>query len=75
MAEGELATATPTIRVATPKPKFGIYHIFLIIALCAMITSCVVLYVFIRNFGGFGTVKGKVAAIKRPAAANQLLIV
>lgn len=68
MAQGDLATATPVIRVATPKPKFGIYFVMLIIALCALITSCVILYMFIRNFGGFGTVKGRIAANNRPAA-------
>ena len=57
--------APPTMRVATQKPKFCIYYALLIIALCAMLVSCGVLYKFIRDFGGFGTVKGKVAVIQR----------
>jgi hypothetical protein len=64
MADADL-TAAPTLRVAAPKPKFGIYYVLLIIALCAMIVSCGVLYTFIRGFGGFGAVKGKVSAAER----------
>jgi hypothetical protein len=30
-----------------------------------MIVSCGVLYTFIRGFGGFGAVKGKVSAAER----------
>jgi hypothetical protein len=64
MAEPELITP-PTLRVAVAKPKFGIYYLLLIIALCAMIVSCGILYTFIRGFGGFGAVKGKVAVLER----------
>ncbi len=61
--EGDLSMAAPpTLRVAVQKPKFGIYYALLIIALCAMLVACGVLYKFIRDFGGFGTVKGKVAS-------------
>jgi hypothetical protein len=65
MAEADLIAPT-TIRVAVAKPKFGIYYALLIIALCAMLVSCGVLYKFIRDFGGFGAVKGKVAAVEKP---------
>ena len=63
MAEPELMTQ-PTLRVAVTKPKFGIYYALLIIALCAMIVACSVLYKFVKDFGGFGTVKGKVSAVE-----------
>ena len=54
----------PTIRVAVAKPKFNIYYALLIIALCAMLVSCGVLYKFVRDFGGFGAVKGKVSSVQ-----------
>lgn len=61
--EGDLSmAAAPTFRAAVQKPKFGIYYALLIIALCAMLIGCGVLYKFIRDFGGFGTVKGKIAS-------------
>ena len=68
MANAEFA-ATPTFRAAVQKPKFGIYYALLIIALCALLIACIYLYMFIKAFGGFGAVKGKVAAIERPAPA------
>jgi hypothetical protein len=64
MAEADLI-APPTLRVAVAKPKFGIYYALLIIALCAMLVACGVLYKFIKDFGGFGAVKGKVSAAER----------
>jgi hypothetical protein len=71
MAEADLITP-PTFRVAVTKPKFGIYYALLIIALCAMLTACLILYLEIRRFGGFGTVKGNVAEIEQPA---EMLVV
>ena len=66
MAEEVDFVAVPTMRVAVAKPKFGIYYALLIIALLAMLVSCGVLYKFVRDYGGFGTVKGKVSAIAQP---------
>ncbi len=70
MAQGDLI-GPPTLRVATSKPKFGIYYALLIIALCAMLVACGILYKFIRDFGGFGTVKGKISAVEQPAVLER----
>ena len=64
MAESELMVQ-PTLRVAAAKPKFGIYYALLIIALCAMLVACGVLYKFVKDFGGFGAVKGRISAAER----------
>jgi hypothetical protein len=64
MAEADLITP-PTLRVAVAKPKFGIYYALLIIALCAMLIACLILYLEIGRLGGFGKVQGKVAAVER----------
>jgi hypothetical protein len=61
--------ATPTLRVVAPKPRMTIYYALLIIALVAMLTACLFLYLEIRRFGGFGTVPGRVSAIDRLAPA------
>jgi hypothetical protein len=66
MANADIMT-TPTFRPAAQKPKFGVYYALLIIALCALLVACIYLYLFISAFGGFGAVKGKVAAKDRPA--------
>jgi hypothetical protein len=64
MADANLIMPS-TIRVAAAKPRFGIYYALLIIAFCAMIVSCGILYKFVRDFGGFGSVKGRVSMIER----------
>lgn len=64
MAELDIIAA-PTLRVATPKPKMTIYYALLIIALCAMLTACLFMFLEIKRFGGFGAVKGKVSSVQR----------
>ncbi len=68
MAEIDI-TAPPTLRVAAPKPKMTIYYALLIIALCAMLTACLFMYLEIKRFGGFGTVPGRVSSVDRAAPA------
>ena len=69
MAESELMVQ-PTLRVAVAKPKFGIYYALLIIALCAMLVACGVLYKFVKDFGGFGAVKGRIS--RRQNRAHEI---
>ena len=64
MAELDI-TAAPVLRVATPKPKMTIYYALLIIALCAMLTACLFMFLEIKRFGGFGAVKCKVSSVER----------
>jgi hypothetical protein len=78
-----MATAdftAPTIRIAAPKPRMTVYYALLIIALCAMLTACLFMYLEIRRFGGFGAVKGTVksASLENPthlfiAAASEVI--
>jgi len=57
----------PAVRPAAPKAKMTVYYALLIIALCAMLVACLFLYLEIKRFGGFGTVKGKISQLDRPA--------
>jgi len=66
-------TAAPTIRVATPKPRMTIYYALLIIALCAMLTACLFMYLEIRRFGGFGAVKGTVKSASLERSNHDFL--
>ena len=43
------------------KPKTSIYTIMMIISLVALLVGMLFLYLEIRRFGGFGTVRGRVA--------------
>jgi hypothetical protein len=56
MAQPDFVTSPP-LRVVAPKPKMTIYFTLLIIALVAMITACVFMYLVISTYGGFGTVR------------------
>jgi hypothetical protein len=49
------------------KPKTSVYTLMLLIALLALITGCIFLYLEIKRFGGFGTVRGTVQAVTVPA--------
>ena len=53
------------MRVAAPKPRMTVYYAMLILALMAMLTACLFLYLEIRRFGGFGTVPQRVSAVER----------
>lgn len=52
--------------VLTKKPQLTIYTTLLIIALLSLLTACVFLFLELREHGGFGSVKGRVAAINGP---------
>lgn len=64
MADPEVI-APPTLRVVTPKPRMTVYYALLIIALLAMVTACIFLYMVIRTFGGFGAVPERVSSLDR----------
>jgi hypothetical protein len=63
MAQSDLLTP-PTLRYAAAKPKMTIYFALLIIALVATLIACLVMFLEIKRFGGFGAVKGT-AAVER----------
>jgi len=63
-------TAQPAIRVIAPKPKMTVYYALLIIALLCMLTACLILFLEIRKFGGFGAVLQRITAVER----SQVLV-
>jgi len=52
------------------KPKTSIYTLMLLIALLALLTGCIFLFLEIKRFGGFGTVRGTVQATTAPASSQ-----
>ena len=46
--------------VLRKKPQLTIYTVLLIIALIALLMGCLFLYLEIREYGGFGAIKGRV---------------
>ena len=57
----------PPVGGAIRKPKTSIYTLLLLIALVALLTGCFFLWLEIKRFGGFGTVRGTVQAVTAPA--------
>lgn len=57
MAQAELL-APPAMRYAAAKPKMTIYFALLIISLVAMLIACLIMFLEIKRFGGFGAVQG-----------------
>ena len=58
------SVSAPT--VLKKQPQMTVYTVMLIIALISLILACVFLYLEIREYGGFGTVKGRIAMITQP---------
>jgi hypothetical protein len=54
------------------KPKTSIYTIMLIMSLVALLVGMLFLYLEIRRLGGFGTVRGRIAAVQ-PATPEDAL--
>jgi hypothetical protein len=48
--------------LAGRKPKTSVYVVLLVIALVALLVGCLFLFLEIKRFGGFGAVRGRVAA-------------
>ena len=65
MAQPEFSM--PPIGGAARKPKTSIYTLFLLIALVALLTGCLFLWLEIKRFGGFGTIRGTVQMATAPA--------
>lgn len=61
MAQADFGMS-PAVGVPGRKPKTSIYTVMLILSLVALLVGMLFLYLEIRRFGGFGTVRGRVAA-------------
>jgi len=57
----------PVGGAAGRKPKTSIYTLLLLIALVALLVGCLFLWLEIKRFGGFGTIRGTVQMQTAPA--------
>ena len=67
MSQPDLSSANPP-SVLVQKPKASIFTVLLMVALVALLMGCLFLFLEIRDYGGFGAVKGKVSSILTPLA-------
>jgi hypothetical protein len=52
--------------VLVKKPQMNVYTVMLIVALLSLMLACLFLYLEIREYGGWGAVKGRIAAVAQP---------
>lgn len=52
--------------VINKKPVLNVYTVMLIVALMSLLMACLFLYLEIKEYGGFGAIKGPVAMISNP---------
>ncbi len=52
--------------VLKKKPQMNIYTVLLIIALVALLMSNLMLYLELKEYGGFFNIKGKISAVTTP---------
>ena len=55
--------------VINKKPVLNVYTVMLIVALVSLLMGCLFLYLEIREYGGFGSVKGPLAMIISPLSS------
>jgi hypothetical protein len=66
MSQPSFESASPAPSVLTKKSAWNVYTVMLLIALVALLLSALFLYLEIREYGGFGNVKGPVAMRHAP---------
>ena len=56
--------------VLKKKPQWNVYTVMLIVALLCLMLACLFLYLEIREYGGFGSFRGRVGALTAPLAGD-----
>lgn len=57
MAQGDFGMPTAVVRTQVRKPKTSIYTMLLVVALVALLLGCLLMYLEIQRYGGFGVVR------------------
>jgi hypothetical protein len=60
--------ASPAPTVLTKRSAWNVYTVMLLIALVSLLAAALFLYLEIREYGGFGNVKGPFTQLHTPAA-------
>ena len=56
--------------VHVQKPGSNVYTVMLLVALVALVIGCVMLYLEIDSYGGFGAIRGPAASAAPPVYAH-----
>jgi hypothetical protein len=68
MSQPSFESASPAPSVLTKKSAWNVYTAMLLIALVALLLAALFLYLEIKEYGGFGNVKGPVTMHSAPQA-------
>ncbi|NOZ40469.1 MAG: hypothetical protein GXP24_09615 [Planctomycetes bacterium] len=63
MSQPSLESASVVPSIINKKPVLDVYTVMLIVALVSLLMGCLFLYLEIKEYGGFGAIKGPVAMI------------
>lgn len=61
------SVSTPS--VLSKKPQLNVYTVMLIVSLVSLLMACLFLYLELREYGGWGAVKGR-AAVTAPISSD-----
>ena len=62
MSQPSLESVSPAPSVLKKEPQMTVYTVMLVISLVSLLLACLFLYLEIREYGGFGAAKGRIAA-------------
>jgi hypothetical protein len=69
MSQLSFEPANPAPTVLTKKSAWNVYTAMLLIALTCLLLAALFLYLEVREYGGFGNVKGPVTHLQTPATS------
>ena len=72
MSQPSFESASPAPTVLTKKSAWNVYTAMLLIALISLLLAALFLFLEIREYGGFGNVKGPVTMRSAPTAATAV---
>ena len=68
MSQPSFESVSPAPTVLTKKSAWNVWTAMLLISLVCLLIAALLLYLEIREYGGFGNVKGPTAMLRAPAA-------
>ncbi len=72
MSQPSFESASVVPSVINKKPVLDVYTVMLIVALVSLLMGCLFLYLEIKEYGGFGAIKGPIAMIGNSISAALL---
>ncbi len=71
MSQPSFESVSPAPSVLTKKSAWSVWTVMLLIALACLLIAALLLFLEIREYGGFGNVKGPSAMLRTAAAIVQ----